>query len=411
MGKSIKPAWKLAVSSVSEAIHAINVLTHDKLNKYLYEHGTDKFHVVVNGRKLSRNGEWDLKDPNLLEKIKESEFNLRINKLETIDIIPVIEFAGSDALTVLLGALLIVVGVLIAVGTLGGGAPLAAALIIGGIGVIAAGVINLLSKPPASDDFREIQSGGKSSYLFSGPQNLINEGGPVPVGYGNLVVGSQVISASYKVSNIPITANEGSLPTPNGLLFAVNMVGGAYAYFESDKDNLKFAYMLSTASLVDHSETPGTITNTWKHSASSQIYKSSKQSSNTDACHTQITLGAAFANRDIMVRAHFVNYFQPTKTFRVYMGGVTTAVLDANLASYRISDHLGNNIFDLDSYGVPQAGSYVIEKRYNLSTNGELAVSVNRDAGSGSFALCAIEIYDYSAVALENDGSNDITGN
>ena len=35
--------------------------------------------------------------------------------------------------------------------------------------------------------------------LFAGPQNIVGEGGPVPVGYGRLVVGSQVISASYVI--------------------------------------------------------------------------------------------------------------------------------------------------------------------------------------------------------------------
>ena len=49
------------------------------------------------------------------------------------------------------------------------------------------------------EDFR---GGGKQSYLFNGPINVTNEGGPVPVGYGRLIVGSQVTYASYEVTRV-----------------------------------------------------------------------------------------------------------------------------------------------------------------------------------------------------------------
>ena len=41
-----------------------------------------------------------------------------------------------------------------------------------------------------------------NSYLFSGPVNVLNEGGPVPIGYGRLIVGSQVIMSAYGVKRV-----------------------------------------------------------------------------------------------------------------------------------------------------------------------------------------------------------------
>ena len=43
-----------------------------------------------------------------------------------------------------------------------------------------------------------------NSYLFSGPVNVINEGGPVPIGYGRLIVGSQVIMSTYGTTKVLI---------------------------------------------------------------------------------------------------------------------------------------------------------------------------------------------------------------
>ncbi|RTK99172.1 MAG: tail assembly protein [Proteobacteria bacterium] len=399
LGNSIKSEWKLAVKSVSEAFHAINQLTNNKLNKLFYKHKNSGFHVLVNGRKLERNAEWNVNNPDIIDKVKESEFNFRFSNLDTIDILPVIEFAGSDFLTVLLGALLIVVGVLVTIGTLGGGALLGAALIIGGIGVLAAGTINLLSKPPKSEDFREIQNGGKSSYLFSGPQNVINEGGPVPVGYGRLIIGSQVISASYKISNIPVNFDEGTLPAPEGLLIAVNLGGSSYAYFQADQNNSKFAYKASLDHIIRETNVPFTITPNWPSSAPGEIYKTSIQSNNTDACNIEIDLGTDNSLRDVMVKFHFVNYFSPTKQFRVYMDKDFNT-MESNYPNNRIKDHLGNLTFDLDSYSIPRGGSYVLQKRTTLSSDGKFAAKVNRDAGAGSFAFCAIEIYDYNKVNI-----------
>lgn len=203
LGEQVGKTWNLAVKSISEAMHAIEVLSRKKLYKNLLNNDKNniRYEVIVNGEKLQNIGTLD---KNKIEEIKSSELCLSQSNLESIDIVPVICGADMDILTIVLGAILIVVGILIIVGTLGGGTALGIAIGIAGLGLIAAGVINLLSPPPEFEDFREIGGNRSLSYLFNGPENVVGEGGPVPVGYGRLIVGSQVISASYEVSNKPV---------------------------------------------------------------------------------------------------------------------------------------------------------------------------------------------------------------
>ena len=238
LGKAIgKTNWDLAVKSVSEAIHAINILTNNKLNQYLNLHGHDKFEIVINGRKFKHDKFLDPKDKEILNEVSNSELNIKRNNLETIDIIPIIDASDSDIFAIILGVVLIIVGIVVAGASFGSAGVLGGALIIGGIGIIAAGVINLLSKPPAFEPFQEIEQGGKKSYLFSGPENTIREGGAVPVGYGRLLVGSQTISASYDVYNIPITDDIASQIKPGSVLRAYYFGNGAnpadVGYFRS----------------------------------------------------------------------------------------------------------------------------------------------------------------------------------
>lgn len=196
LGEAIGSKWDLAVESVSEAIHAIEIITK-KLNKYLYEKDKEgaQYQVLINGNDFTYEEGKSLND---IETLKNSELVMSIPALKTIDIVPVIEGSDSSTLAIVGGVLLIIIGIFVPV--------IGAALIIGGIGLIAAGVINLLSSPPQFEDFREIQGGGRASYIFNGPENTTREGGPVPLGYGRLLVGSHVIAASYNISDVETSA-------------------------------------------------------------------------------------------------------------------------------------------------------------------------------------------------------------
>ena len=209
LGKSVKrPNWSLAVKSVAEAINAINNLTNNKLKKRLIKDHKDnlKYNVLINGRDFEHDGPVD---PTIPESISNSELCIKGDYIETIDIIPVIEGAGDglNILTMIVAVVLIVVGAKMVAGTMGGGAPLGYTMIMAGLGLFAAGLANLLSKPPKPGEVD--QSIG--SYMFNGPQNTTEEGNPVPVGYGRLLVGSQIIAASYDVDYL--SADPADKPT------------------------------------------------------------------------------------------------------------------------------------------------------------------------------------------------------
>lgn len=199
LGLSVGKDWNISVNSVGEAMRAIEILSKRKLFKFLSHNDKKgiKYKVLINGRNFESEEELDIKKPST---ILNSELAMNFKNLETIDIVPILEGSNASIGSIILGVVLIVVGIVLIIGSAGAGSPLGAALIIGGLGLIGAGVINLLTSPPKFDDFRQIaNSGGKVSYLFNGPENVTREGGPVPVGYGRLLVGSHVISASYDI--------------------------------------------------------------------------------------------------------------------------------------------------------------------------------------------------------------------
>ena len=219
--------WNLVAGNVSEAIRGVQS-TSKKLYRSLMENDKKniKYRVLINGDDFAMD---ETKDPNTREGIMASELCLdSVSNLKTIDIVPVIEGSDDvwDWVTIIIGIALIWVG----------GAGIAAAgwastsgmMVVAGIGLVAAGVQNLLTPDPEFDDFREIEGGGRPSYVFSGPQNVIREGGPVFVGYGRLLVGSQIIQTrvDYLDANAGVVKNKAWGDTAYGLRYNIPGIDG-----------------------------------------------------------------------------------------------------------------------------------------------------------------------------------------
>lgn len=209
LGEQIGKSWNLRIKNVAEAIHAVNILSKRKLYNRLYENDKSniKYQILVNDNILTTLPQGKNID---VEQIKNSELLINHDDLKTIDIVPVIVGADSQGAgigTAIAGFALIVGGVLIGLLT-GIGWAIGIPMIMAGIGLISAGVYVLISRPPEFEDFRE--STGKVSYLFNGPTNVTREGGPIPVGYGRLIVGSQVISSTFEVSDEYSSEGKGS---------------------------------------------------------------------------------------------------------------------------------------------------------------------------------------------------------
>lgn len=213
LGLAVGEGWSLSISNIAEAIHAIEILSNRKLYKFLLDSDKNniKYQIVVNDSVLKKT--FDETD---LSQIKSSELTIGASDLRSIDIIPVIEGAGDglDFVNIFLGATLMFASFY--------AGPFGPTLFMAGLGLAFNGISNLLAKPPDMEPFREIQNTRQSvSYLFDGPENTVFEGGPVPVGYGRLLVGSQNIATNLVITkNLAndTTAGANASPLPDNIL-------------------------------------------------------------------------------------------------------------------------------------------------------------------------------------------------
>jgi predicted phage tail protein len=183
LGARFGRVHRLAVSSAAEAVRALGVL-HQGFNQFMAE-SKDKgmaFVVFYGRRNLSLA---ELRDP-------PSDNDIRIA--------PVVQGSKSAGLQVLLGVALIAAAVLapgpgtaaagsfFAGGAWGVVGSIGISLALGGVAQMLAGTQKGLSTSEAPDN--------KPSYNFSGVKNTTTQGNPVPLCYGEMVVGSAVASLS-----------------------------------------------------------------------------------------------------------------------------------------------------------------------------------------------------------------------
>lgn len=129
---------------------------------------------------------------------------------QEIKIVPVVAGAGGGVGKILIGVALIAAAIVLGpavggfaglgLGLSGGGMGIiggAAATIIGGIGasLVLGGVAQLLTPVPTMNTGKDSEKDPRKSYSFSGVQNTSRQGTPVPIVYGETLVGSVVISA------------------------------------------------------------------------------------------------------------------------------------------------------------------------------------------------------------------------
>ncbi len=200
--------WYLEVQTATEALRAVDANCGGRVRQYLVANLQAEYRVLLNDADFKAVG--DIANPH--------------RPLMSVDFVPVLQGAGSGWWQVIVGVVLAAVtwyaggaggwayagGQTAAVAASGSGAligagmttflyTVSAALVIGGISSIVAG-------NPTSPDFQSNERPeNKPSYLFSGAVNTTQQGNPVPIGYGRLRVGSQVISAGIRSLEIPVT--------------------------------------------------------------------------------------------------------------------------------------------------------------------------------------------------------------
>lgn len=203
LAKKFGRSFKLDVKTPAEAIRALCVI-RPGFRKYM-EDNSEPGYVVRVGRDIR--GEDELTHP----------FSIK----ETFKIIPVTAGA-SGFFKVVLGVALIAVAwwnplAWGAVATLATGAT--------GVALALGGVVDLLSPAPAKQD-APTNPESTPSYMFNGPVNTSGPGYAVPIGYGELLIGSHVVSAELYSVEEPISG-AGGFGTKSGLSWG-GVLGAVY---------------------------------------------------------------------------------------------------------------------------------------------------------------------------------------
>lgn len=187
LGKKFGKHHYFDVRTPNEAIRALNANYQD-FTKHILENAEIGYHIKVG-------------------KEYRDEAGLTYPVDGVIRIVPAVGGAGADA-RILIGAALLIAapyaaGWVLANTTMVGLATTMATMIPQiGLALVLGGVAQLLLAPKPSEQTNP--PANTPSYAFNGPVNTVTQGNAVPVCYGRLIVGSQVISASMSASDIPV---------------------------------------------------------------------------------------------------------------------------------------------------------------------------------------------------------------
>lgn len=182
LAKKYGREFLMDVNSVSEAIRALcaNFPTIEK--ELMTSHLRGVEYIVKS-------------DSNYLT---EDRLNDSLAPNEVIRIAPVIVGRkNAGAFQTILGITLIIVGVVL----ISYGQPWGSYFVQAGIALVAGGIIQMLNPPPKAGDPSERPENKPSTY-YDGVVNTLAQGHPVPLGYGQMLVGSAVISAGLIVEEV-----------------------------------------------------------------------------------------------------------------------------------------------------------------------------------------------------------------
>jgi predicted phage tail protein len=212
------PRYKLDVRTPGEAVHALCCVVPGFRQHVGVEHSAPGYKIFIGDEQIDPNNELD-----------------RLTNRKVIKIVPHIAGSKEGGLFgIILGAALIAFAVLTA------GAGLAAVSLIGvpgvatvgsiamslGISMVLGGISQMMTKAPDAPKPAE-RPENLPSYIFNGAVNTTAQGNAVPVLYGRMEVGSQVISSGLSTSQMPYespapeaaapstpTVPDGNLPDP-----------------------------------------------------------------------------------------------------------------------------------------------------------------------------------------------------
>lgn len=175
LGKKFGKEFHLAVESTREAVKALSVQVP----------GFEQFMLTAHEQGLAFAVFQD--DENISEEQIDFETGAKV-----IKIIPkVIGAGGNGVLQTILGAVMVVVGVVMLY--IPGAQPFAASVIGAGIGMMVGGIAQMMM--PKMDEGDQNQDGNRANKGFGGAVTTIAQGNPVPILYGQREVGGFIVNA------------------------------------------------------------------------------------------------------------------------------------------------------------------------------------------------------------------------
>jgi predicted phage tail protein len=199
LAKEFGDSFHMEISKPKDIINALDANFSNFRNRVneLYLEGLN-YIIIADGKKLQEINELEIK-----------------NKFKTIEIVPLIFGSGIVALgTAILTTTFVSTGIISAAAMtafLAGGIGMFTAALIGGIALAAVSIglqMLLAPKPEKPEAARSSTTAVKESFAFSNKANLANQGAVIPIGYGRLKVGSQVIQNTVKSFQSQISFNE-----------------------------------------------------------------------------------------------------------------------------------------------------------------------------------------------------------
>ena len=125
------------------------------------------------------------------QNISETELDMSTSA-KVIKVVPKVKGAGGAVQTIL-GAVLVVVGIVVTGMSFGSAGAVGAALIGAGVGMMVGGIAMMLM--PKIENQDQNQDGNKTNKGFGGAVTTVAQGNPVPVLYGQREVGGFIASA------------------------------------------------------------------------------------------------------------------------------------------------------------------------------------------------------------------------
>lgn len=190
LGKNFGRVHHLDVSTPAEAIRAL-CANYKKFRQYIIENSRPGYRILTG--KTERG-------------LEEIHVTTSFNEIK---IVPVVQGAGGSFGKIALGAALIGASFFLpgatyfsTMSSLSINASAIASSL--GFSLVLGGLSQMLFKPPSQSQKEVERPNNRPSYAFNGAVNTVGQGNPVPICYGQCLVGSQVVSAGLSVDDIPV---------------------------------------------------------------------------------------------------------------------------------------------------------------------------------------------------------------